>query len=221
MRPLTVGIILAAGKGSRLHDVIPPYFKPLLVVEKKTMVAAAVDALQKHVDEVVIVVAPENAKPIADVVGDSADLYVVQPQAIGPGDALRRATLHLNDSDSIVVVMGDNIVRESDIESIVQREDQNVVCGCYKNSPDSERYTRFVSETKRWVEGPYSTYENTDTHSFVWLGPIKLNVGDWRTARVAAGDMRNQIGPLFNLLPNEAVRSMCEAHDIGVKEALP
>lgn len=210
-------IILAAGAGTRLKGFVPPYHKPLLVVNGRTLVSGAVQAVRGFVDEIVVVVAPQNADPIVHVVHAlGANVrYVIQPEADGPAKALELGLHGLKVTDQAIVIMGDNTVSRHDVEEIVARfPDSNVVCGRYLDYPEAARFTRVLADLT-WYEGPPKPGHDLTKAVFVWLGPIKITVADWvATPR----DSHNRIGPRFAHMQTEIFEVDC--NDIGVPEAL-
>ena len=209
-------IILAAGAGTRLKGFVPPYHKPLLIVNGKSLVSAAVQAVRDIVDDIVVVVAPQNAEPIVHVVHalGASVRYVIQPEANGPAEALDLGLEGLRLPDQAIVLMGDNTVNRTDIEEIVaQYADDNVICGRYMGYPEATRFTRVLADDT-WHEGPPRPDHDLTRDVFVWLGPIKINVGDW----FATPNKKNLIGPRFNYMNTQLFEVDCS--DIGVPEAL-
>lgn len=210
-------IILAAGAGTRLKGFVPPYHKPLLIVNGKSLVSAAVEAVRDIADEIVVVVAPQNAEPIVHVVHalGASVRYVIQPEANGPAEALELGLEGLQPSDQAIVLMGDNTVNRTDIEEIVARyANDNVVCGRYMGYPEATRFTR-VAAGDSWHEGPPQPGHDLTRDVFVWLGPIKINVSDWVAT---PPNTKNLIGPRFNYMRTQLFEVDCS--DIGVPEAL-
>ena len=209
-------IILAAGAGTRLKGFVPPYHKPLLIENGKSLVSAAVQAVRDIVDDIVVVVAPQNAEPIVHVVHalGASVRYVIQPEANGPAEALELGLEGLQPSDQAIVLMGDNTVNRTDIEEIVARyADDNVICGRHMSYPEATRFTRVLADDT-WHEGPPLPGHDLTKDAFVWLGPIKINVGDW----LATPNKKNLIGPRFNYMRTQLFEVDCS--DIGIPEAL-
>jgi CTP:molybdopterin cytidylyltransferase MocA len=81
-------IILAAGRGSRLAGVMPPYMKPLMTVNGESILVklikeatAAVFNVTASDDRVTVVTAPENTMPIAHLLNDAdVGLIDVDPE---------------------------------------------------------------------------------------------------------------------------------------------
>lgn len=214
------GIILAAGEGARLGDTVPPFHKPLIVVNGRTLVGAAAGALQSLVTSVTVVVSPANASAICHVTNGYVDQYIVQPEPIGPGDALRRALVTMP-GETAIVLMGDNTVTPHDIVAVRDHDGVNTIGGQRMGYPEALRFTRYFSDKNEWYEGPQRDDEHYTrvSSTFVWLGPVKINVDQfmaaWRDARTL------KIGPAFNHMTHRPVPVPVQCEDIGVPEVLP
>ena len=80
-----VGIVLAAGDGSRMKSRIP---KPLHRVGGKELIRYPVELLRGlDVEQVIVVASPGNRSVIESLLGDSVE-YAVQPRPLGTADAL-------------------------------------------------------------------------------------------------------------------------------------
>lgn len=215
-------IILAAGEGARLGSSVPPFHKPLIVVNGKTLIGSAAYAVQGIVDSVTVVVSPTNAAGIVHVTKGLVDQYIVQPEPIGPGDALRRAMEGLDDKyDSMLVLMGDNTVDSVDVHNIVgaQGESINVIGTRAVGYPEALRFTRMVNG--EWYEGFAREDERYDRTSAarVWLGPILMNVEEFRKAWAEA--RTTMIGPAFKFLRTPPINIDVNCEDIGIPEEMP
>lgn len=219
-------VILAAGKGERLDGITAPYHKPLLVVNGQSLISQSVRHALRFANRVVIVVAPENALPITQVLGllsVSAIDIIVQPKPTGPGDALRRA-LRLCTQDETLVLMADNLLHADDVEKIAKAEDTNVIgVRTVYPSPDNERFTRYQPVHKVWVEKIPFNEDEQKAEALVWVGPIKVSTVEMRTALMLDRHIMESgeipIGPYFNDLTDVKVEKV-DAFDIGVPEAL-
>lgn len=108
------GIILAAGRGTRLHPMTLPVCKPLLPVYDKPLLYYPLCVLiQAGISEVLVIVPPGEEGTFAALLGDGSQLgmrisYAVQPVARGIADALLIGEEFLS-GDSACLVLGDNI----------------------------------------------------------------------------------------------------------------
>lgn len=114
-RALMKGIILAAGKGTRLYPMTRPVCKPLLPIYDKPMIYYPLSALlQAGIREVLIITPPDGEiYAFEKLLGDGSDLgihisYAVQPVARGIADALIVGGEFLQ-GDDVCLVLGDNL----------------------------------------------------------------------------------------------------------------
>ena len=113
-----VGIVLAAGRGSRMRSRKP---KPLHRAAGKELIRYPVDLLSAWgVERIVVVVSPDNRDPIRELLGDRVK-YAVQPEPKGTGDALACGLAALPSPPSLLVVMsGDTpLVRSESVRQLV------------------------------------------------------------------------------------------------------
>jgi glucose-1-phosphate thymidylyltransferase len=109
------GIILAAGKGTRLYPMTYPVCKPLLPIYDKPMIYYPLDVLLQAGIRDVLIITPPNGEmePFRRLLGSGESLgahisYVEQPVARGIADALILSEDFL-DGDRACLVLGDNI----------------------------------------------------------------------------------------------------------------
>lgn len=108
------GIILAAGRGTRLYPMTKPVCKPLLPVYDKPLIYYPLTMLiQAGIREVLVIVPPGETEAFAALLGDGSQLgmnihFAVQPVARGIADALLIGREFVGD-DSVCLVLGDNI----------------------------------------------------------------------------------------------------------------
>lgn len=108
------GIILAAGKGTRLYPITLPICKPLLPVYDKPMIYYPLSVLmQAEIRDVLIIVPPDDCQPFRDLLGDGSQLgiriqYLEQKVQRGIADAFLVGADFIGD-DSVCLALGDNI----------------------------------------------------------------------------------------------------------------
>lgn len=107
-----VGVILAAGKGTRMKSKLPKALHPIC---GKLMTRYVVDACKAGGVEDCIVVVGHGAEQVAAGLG--ADVrYAVQDRQLGTGDACKRALALLGERDvDVLVLPGDAPLVSSDI----------------------------------------------------------------------------------------------------------
>ena len=97
------GIILAAGKGTRLYPITLPVCKPLLPVYDKPMIYYPLSVLMTAgIRDILIIVPPDDQEPFENLLGDGSQLgvhiqYLEQKVQRGIAD------------DSVCLALGDNI----------------------------------------------------------------------------------------------------------------
>jgi choline kinase len=206
------GLILAAGEGTRLASIAAPFHKPLMVVNGRSIVSAAVDELKK-VDayDVTVVVAPQNASAVCHVTDGRVDNYVVQPKAISPVDAVDRAMRLYSPHDEIILLMGDNIFGEHDVPRVAHSATHAAVGGRVMPKLDAQRFTRQL-EDGTWVEGED---DRGNAQMRVWLGPVMFTAEQWEFARRHEG---TSIGRMFNYMQDSLTFVETTSSDLGLPE---
>ena len=108
------GLILCAGKGSRLEPLTYSITKTLIPIGNKPMVQRAVETLiDAGIKEIGLVVR-EGAETIQKLLGDGSKwgvklTYIYQEQALGTGHAVQTALSFIEDHP-VLVYLGDNII---------------------------------------------------------------------------------------------------------------
>lgn len=138
------GIILAAGRGTRLYPMTKPVCKPLLPVYDKPLLYYPLSVLmQAGIDQVLVIVPPGETGTFSALLGDGAQLgisiqYTVQPVARGIADALLIGGDFLAGED-VCLVLGDNLFWAPDLAGVLKRAARDnrgaTVFGCYVQDP--------------------------------------------------------------------------------------
>ena len=108
------GIVLAAGKGTRLYPMTKPVCKPLLPVYDKPLIYYPIAILmQAGISEIMIIVPPGETATFQALLGDGSQYglqiqYAEQPVARGIADALLIGEKFVG-NDRVCLVLGDNI----------------------------------------------------------------------------------------------------------------
>ena len=116
--PGTVGVILAAGRGSRMRSRTP---KPLHRAAGKELIRFPFELLDAcGIERIVVVVSPANAPAVSALLGDRV-AYAVQPEPHGTADALACALAALDALPSTIVVLaGDTpLVRAASVQQLL------------------------------------------------------------------------------------------------------
>lgn len=108
------GIVLAAGKGTRLYPMTKPVCKPLLPVYDKPLIYYPIAILmQAGISDIMVIVPPEETDTFRALLGDGSQYglkitYAEQPVARGIADALLIGREFVGE-DRVCLVLGDNI----------------------------------------------------------------------------------------------------------------
>lgn len=128
------GIILAGGSGTRLHPSTLGVSKQLLTVYDKPMVYYPLSVLMlAGVSDVLVISTPQDVDAFKRLLGSGEELgiklnYAVQGEPRGLAEALLIGEEHIG-SDSVALVLGDNIFHGPRFSRIL-REESGSVDGC-------------------------------------------------------------------------------------------
>lgn len=177
--PAMKGVLLAAGKGTRLYPVTRVIPKPLLPLANRTTLAYAFDALREiGVDEIALVVG-ENERAMREALGEGAEhrvrlTYVRQSEPKGLAHAVGFAREFAGD-DAFCLYLGDAIYSASlaPFRETFERsgcDNLNLV----QAVPDPERFG--VAEVEgerivRLVEKPREPRSNLAMAGVYFFGP--------------------------------------------------
>ena len=124
------GIVLAAGKGTRLYPMTKPVCKPLLPVYDKPLIYYPIAILmQAGISEIMIIVPPGETPTFRALLGRGEQYglqiqYAEQPVARGIADALLIGQEFVG-SDRVCLVLGDNIFYAPTLASTLKRAAAN------------------------------------------------------------------------------------------------
>lgn len=144
------GIILAGGSGTRLYPITKGVSKQLLPIFDKPMIYYPLSTLMlAGIREVLIISTPRDLPAFEHLLGNGADLgmklsYAEQPSPDGLAQAFIIGKEFIG-SDSVCLVLGDNIFHGPDFHKMLQNSVRNVetageatIFGYWVNDP--ERY---------------------------------------------------------------------------------
>ncbi len=120
------GIVLAAGKGTRLYPMTKPVCKPLLPVYDKPLIYYPIAILmQAGISDILVIVPPKETATFAALLGDGSQYgihieYAEQPVARGIADALLIGQDFVGE-DQVCLVLGDNIFYAPTLASTLKR----------------------------------------------------------------------------------------------------
>lgn len=205
-------VILAGGKSERLRGIVPPYHKPFIVVNGKSLLVSAVDsAREAGAERIVVVATGENALPVWQLVGHREDVRVILSDQ-GVGDAVFRGA-ELCTSERLLVLMSDNVHGEFDVINVA-KEGPYAIGVRYVPCAEAYRFTRQYKG--RWVEGPDFGMDEFNDQALIWCGPLVIN-------RVRAHVLRGmpKIGPHIDILsPFKYNHVHVSTADVGVPDAV-
>lgn len=138
------GIVLAAGKGTRLYPMTRAVCKPLLPVYDKPLLYYPVSVLiQAGIREILIIVPPGDEQAFRSLMGDGSQWglsisYKVQPVPRGIADAMLVGADFIG-TDDVCLVLGDNIFHQDQLSDILKearkQEGGATVFGYYVEDP--------------------------------------------------------------------------------------
>ena len=123
------GIVLAAGKGTRLYPMTKPVCKPLLPVYDKPLIYYPIAILmQAGISEIMVIVPSDETNTFKALLGDGSQFglkisYAEQPVARGIADALLIGQEFVGE-DKVCLVLGDNIFYAKDLGSTLKQAAQ-------------------------------------------------------------------------------------------------
>ena len=141
------GIVLAAGKGTRLYPMTKPVCKPLLPVYDKPLIYYPIAILmQAGISEILVIVPPNETAPFTALLGDGSQYglkisYAEQPVPRGIADALLIGQEFVGD-DRVCLVLGDNIFYGNGFTRLLRQAVQDAehgkasIFGYYVNDPE-------------------------------------------------------------------------------------
>ena len=151
------GIILAAGKGTRLYPMTKPVCKPLLPVYDKPLIYYPLAVLlQANIRDIMVIIPPEEEETFAKLLGDGSAFgvhieYAVQYVPRGIADAFLVAEEFIGD-DSGCLVLGDNIFydesREYRFIADAKKNSGATVFGYYVDDPRAFGVVEFDEDGK-------------------------------------------------------------------------
>jgi hypothetical protein len=222
-------VILAAGRGARLEGVAAPFWKPMFVVNGEPLVVkVARQAVTINLGRTVVVVSPENAQPICQVLAahnlTGAVDIVVQPMAGGPGAAFLRAAPLLH-GEKAMILCADNVIPDGDVQKVLDAVEENpddpLVIGTrlIHDFDEADRFT-LIAESGAIREGttPQGAEWGDDLWC-AWVGPLVVPVAELvraiRSDNCQVGD-ELKIGPALEVVrKGQPLTVSVDCYDIG------
>ena len=192
-----VGVILAAGRGSRMRSRLP---KPLHRAAGKPLISYSVDLLRQcGIEDIIVVVSPENGEAISDVLG-SGITCSVQPTPEGTAHAVASALATLITVPSQVVVLaGDTpLVRPQSLRDLMsdhascRSRRMTILSAADAFAPDLGHIKRVGSAG---VSGPVIAIEEASERQDDAIGPAEVNTGVYCFNGPWLADMVHRVRP--------------------------
>lgn len=225
-------VILAAGRGSRLRGVTAPFWKPMMVVNGSPLIVSVVRQAWRQTkhnfekdDRVVVVVSPENALPITQVLAEaklpsSIDI-VVQPSPRGPGDAFLRAAPFCR--SRTLILCADNVIPDDDLKLVTDKKMPLVVGTRFITNPEEAARFTLIRPLGTFVEGraDVENYRWNSRGWMAWVGPLVVPTKELVKA-LEKGPKRLgdelKIGEALNEVNRDPVLVDVNCYDVGVPE---
>lgn len=151
------GIILAAGKGTRLYPMTKPVCKPLLPVYDKPLIYYSIAVLMEaDIRDIMIIIPPDEEQTFRKLLGDGSAFgvqitYAVQYVARGIADAFLVAEDFVQ-GDCACLILGDNIFYAKDLREKLMQAASNpngaTVFGYYVDDPRAFGVVEFDEDGK-------------------------------------------------------------------------
>lgn len=151
------GIILAAGKGTRLYPMTKPVCKPLLPVYDKPLIYYSIAVLMEaSIRDIMIIIPPDEEQTFRKLLGDGSAFgvqitYAVQYVARGIADAFLVAEDFVQ-GDCACLILGDNIFYAKDLREKLMQAASNpngaTVFGYYVDDPRAFGVVEFDEDGK-------------------------------------------------------------------------
>lgn len=150
------GIILAGGKGTRLHPLTLATSKQLMPIYDKPMIYYPLSTLmQAKIRDVLIISTPEDLPRFKHLLGDGHELgmefsYTEQKVANGLAQAFVIGEKFIG-NDKVALILGDNIFYGSDMDNSLEQytnPDGGIIFACHVNDPERYGIVEFDKDLK-------------------------------------------------------------------------
>ena len=140
-------IILAAGKGTRMHSKLP---KVLHKVAGKPMLNHVIDCAKQLSPDVIHVVIGHGAELVKKELDQEKINWCVQEQQLGTGDAVQRALPNIDDQQNVLVLYGDVPLLNSDtLKELIDNLAKNSLVLLTAKLKDPTGYGRIIRSNNK------------------------------------------------------------------------
>lgn len=118
-------VILAAGKGSRMHSSLPKVLHP---IAGKALLAHVLDAVGQCVEEETKthIIVGHGAEEVQQQFGNGRFHFIEQKEQLGTGHAVQQALPYLNDNSITIILYGDvPLIKPETLEELIAKVDEN------------------------------------------------------------------------------------------------
>lgn len=168
------GIILAAGKGTRMKDLTLNTPKPLLMVQGRPLLEWSLLTLRPTVEHVLVVVSylkEQIAAYMAQQTLFEHYTLVEQPQPLGTGHALQCCQPHLTSAD-FIVLNGDDLYQAAAVAQLARYPAAILAA---TRDEDGARFGVIVPDTQGNV-----TRLHEKPPAGLYAPPVQINIGGYR-----------------------------------------
>ena len=143
-------IILAAGKGKRMHSDLP---KVLHKVAGKPMLAHVIECAHNLSSERVNVVIGHGGEQVQAAISDKSIHWCNQGEQLGTGHAVQQALPGLPEDDNVLVIYGDvPLLTSTTLQSLVEKLAQKDFVILSAEVTDPTGYGRVVRDSDNYVQ---------------------------------------------------------------------
>lgn len=180
-------VIMAGGRGSRLHPLTLEYPKPMIPFINKPLLAHTLNLLKRHDFTEVVITLHYLADQIQDYFGDGSSLgmtihYAIEDKPLGTAGGVKNAQQYLGD-ETFLIMSGDTIT-DIDLSRALQfhHKKQAMATLVLKRAVDQREYGVAVTDlngrVRQYLEKPaYSeTSSNTVNTGIYFLEPEILSL---------------------------------------------
>ena len=140
-------IILAAGKGTRMHSELP---KVLHKVAGKPMLGHVIDCAKQLSPDAIHVVIGHGAELVKTELNEEKINWCIQSEQLGTGHAVQQAIPDINDEQNVLILYGDVPLLKSETLKVLISDLENsqlVILSAKLNDPTG--YGRIVRKDKK------------------------------------------------------------------------